>query len=79
MADLGHGASVVGVARLYREVAGTLVIDEADAHLAGAVEAEGLRCVVAPTIMRDPPAAAALTKVTAEEATARPKLANIGR
>jgi LPPG:FO 2-phospho-L-lactate transferase len=63
MADLGHGASVVGVARLYRDVCGTLVIDEADGYLAGAVEAEGVRCVVAPTIMRDPAAAAALARV----------------
>ena len=30
------------------------MIDEADADLAAAVEAEGMRCVVAPTIMRDP-------------------------
>ena len=29
--DLGHEASVVGVARLYAEVAATLVIDDADA------------------------------------------------
>ena len=53
-AELGHEASVVGVARLYAPLAGTLVIDEADAALADAVEAEGLRCVVTDTIMRDP-------------------------
>jgi LPPG:FO 2-phospho-L-lactate transferase len=63
MAELGEEASVVGVARLYREVAGTLVIDEADAALAPAVEAEGVRCVVAPTVMRDAGAAAALGRV----------------
>ena len=34
----------------------TLVIDEADADLAAAVEAEGMRCVVAPTIMSSPAA-----------------------
>jgi LPPG:FO 2-phospho-L-lactate transferase len=61
--ELGHEASVVGVARLYAEVAGTLVVDAADADLAGAVEAEGLRCVVAPTVMSSPEAAAALAKV----------------
>ena len=43
---------MVGVARLYAPLVATLVIDEADAELAGAVEAEGVRCVVAPTIMR---------------------------
>lgn len=61
--ELGHDASVVGVARLYRDLAATLVIDDADADLAAEVEAEGMRCVVAPTIMRDPDAAAALARV----------------
>ena len=51
MRELGHECSVVGVARLYRDVAATLVIDEADAHLADEVEAVGVSCVVAPTIM----------------------------
>lgn len=51
MRELGHECSVVGVARLYRDVAATLVIDEADAHLADDVEAVGVSCVVAPTIM----------------------------
>jgi LPPG:FO 2-phospho-L-lactate transferase len=64
LTELGHEASVVGVARLYRDVAGTLVVDTADAHLAPAVEAEGVRCVVAPTIMHGPAEAAALAKVT---------------
>jgi LPPG:FO 2-phospho-L-lactate transferase len=64
MTELGHEATVVGVARLYREIAGTLVIDIADEALAGAVEAEGMRCVVAPTIMTGPAEAAALAKVT---------------
>ncbi len=58
--ELGHESSVVGVARLYAEVAATLVIDTADTELAGAVEAEGMRCVVADTIMSSPAAAAAL-------------------
>ncbi|MCU1351506.1 MAG: 2-phospho-L-lactate transferase [Acidimicrobiales bacterium] len=61
--ELGHDASVVGVARLYAPIASVLVVDEADADLADAVEAEGLRCVVAPTIMRDHDAAAALARI----------------
>lgn len=61
--ELGHESSVVGVARIYCDVAGTLVVDEADAASTEAVEAEGVRCVVAPTIMRDPAAAAALGRV----------------
>lgn len=66
LVELGHEASVVGVARLYHDWCGTLVIDEADAHHAAAVEAEGVHCVVAPTIMRDPEAAAALARVVVE-------------
>jgi LPPG:FO 2-phospho-L-lactate transferase len=61
--ELGHEASVVGVARLYAPLAGTLLIDDADAALAGAVEAEGIRCVVASTIMRGPAEATALAEV----------------
>ena len=60
LTELGHEASVVGVARLYAPLAGVLVIDEADRELAGAVEAEGMRCVVAPTVMRGPDEAARL-------------------
>ncbi len=58
--DLDHEASVVGVARWYAEVAGTLVIDHADADLAPAVEAEGVRCVVTSTVMSDDSVAGAL-------------------
>ncbi|MSO85984.1 MAG: 2-phospho-L-lactate transferase [Acidimicrobiia bacterium] len=61
--ELGHECSVVGVARLYAPIAATLVVDEADADQLDAVQAEGIRCVVAPTIMRDGPAAAALGRV----------------
>jgi LPPG:FO 2-phospho-L-lactate transferase len=43
LAELGFEASVVGVARWYASWVGTLVIDEADAALAEAVEAEGVR------------------------------------
>ena len=63
LAELGHEVSVVGVARLYASLAGTLVVDEADAALAAAVEAEGMRCVVAPTVMRGRAEAAALARV----------------
>jgi LPPG:FO 2-phospho-L-lactate transferase len=66
LTELGHESSVVGVARIYAKLAATLVIDEADADLAHAVEAEGLRCVVAPTIMSSPEAAAALGRVVSD-------------
>lgn len=62
--ELGEEASVVGVARRYAPFVGTLVVDEADAERAGAVEAEGVRCVVAATIMSGPAESAALAEVT---------------
>ena len=61
--ELGHEASVVGIARLYAPLVSTLVIDDADAGLARAVEAEGVRCVVAPAIMSGPQEARALAEV----------------
>ena len=63
LAELGHEPSVVGVARLWAPWASTLVVDEADAALAPAVEEEGVRCVAAPTVMRGPDEAAALARV----------------
>jgi LPPG:FO 2-phospho-L-lactate transferase len=60
MRELGHEPSVVGVARLYRDLASVLVIDGADASLADAVEAEGMTCMVTETIMSTPEVAASL-------------------
>mgnify|MGYP001478859578 CR=1 FL=1 len=67
--ELGHEPSVVGVARWYADVAGTLVIDEVDADRAAEVEAEGMRCVVTPTVMSDPAVAAALATTCLRAAT----------
>lgn len=64
LAELGHDASVVGVARLYAPIASTLVIDDADADLAPAVEAEGMHAIVTPTVMTTPAIAADLARVT---------------
>jgi LPPG:FO 2-phospho-L-lactate transferase len=63
MAELGIEPSVVGVARLYAPWVSTLVVDEADRSSAAAVEAEGIRCLVAPTIMDSPARAAALARL----------------
>jgi LPPG:FO 2-phospho-L-lactate transferase len=60
--EMGFESSVVGVAQWYAAWMGTLVIDEADADLARAVEAEGVRCVVAPTVMSSVDRAAALSR-----------------
>ena len=64
--ELGHEASVVGIARWYAPLVGTLVIDRVDADLADRVEAEGVRCVVTDTIMRDPATSAALARTCLE-------------
>lgn len=68
LTELGHEASVVGVARLYAPVCATLVIDDQDAHLAAAVEREGVRCVVTDTIMSKPGVAATLSSVAVDAA-----------
>lgn len=62
LADLGHDVSALGVARAYRSFAGALVVDEADAELAPAIEAEGLRAIVTPTVMHDRAQAEALAR-----------------
>ena len=54
LTELGHEASVVGVARIYAPVCSTLVIDQQDEALQSAVEREGMKCVITDTIMRTP-------------------------
>jgi LPPG:FO 2-phospho-L-lactate transferase len=54
LSGLGHEPSALGVARLYAELVSTFVVDLADAELAPAIEALGLRAVVVPTVMVDP-------------------------
>ena len=65
--ELGHEPSVVGVARLWAPFASVLVIDEADSHLADAVERVGVRAVVAPTVMTGPREASSLARVVLGE------------
>jgi len=64
LVELGHEPSVVGVARLYAPIASALVIDPVDQHLAAAVEAEGMRAVVTPSIMSSPEVAHELARRT---------------
>jgi LPPG:FO 2-phospho-L-lactate transferase len=54
LAELGHEPTVVGVARLYKDICATLIIDQQDAHLADEVESTGMRCIVTDTIMSRP-------------------------
>lgn len=53
MRELGLPVSALEIARGYRGLAGTLVVDRADAGLAPAIEAAGLRPAVHDTLMRD--------------------------
>ncbi|MEY2400779.1 MAG: 2-phospho-L-lactate transferase, partial [Ilumatobacteraceae bacterium] len=69
--ELGHEPSVVGVARLYASIAGTLVIDPADEHLADAIEAEGVRAVITPSVMSSPEIGAELARVSLLAASAQ--------
>jgi LPPG:FO 2-phospho-L-lactate transferase len=64
LTELGHEASVVGVARLYAPVASVLVIDPADAARAAEVEAAGIRALVEPSIMTTQQRAEALARAT---------------
>jgi LPPG:FO 2-phospho-L-lactate transferase len=72
MAELGHEPSVVGVARMYASFASVLVVDEADAARAPEVDAVGIRCVVAPAIMRTPTHAAVLARAALDAVASAP-------
>jgi len=61
--ELGHGATSAGIAHLYADIASTLIIDVSDASEAPLVEAAGMHCVLAPTLLSDPAGAARVTEV----------------
>ena len=69
MTELGHEASVVGVARLYAPIASALIIDPVDAHHAAAVEEAGMRAVVVPSVMTTPEIAHDLALATLDAGT----------
>ena len=52
---LGHEPSALGVARLYRDLATTFIVDTADARLAPPIRRLGLRTHVTETVMTDDP------------------------
>ncbi len=51
MSELGHEATSLGVAELYRDICDVFLIDEQDASLAPAIADLGIRPIVAPIIM----------------------------
>jgi len=60
--ELGHEPSALGVAKMWAPYAGTIIVDNADAGLAGQIEALGLRCIVTPSVMSGPAEAAKLAE-----------------
>jgi len=64
MLELGMEPTSVGIARAYRSLATTLVLDTADAPLAAAVEVEGMTALVTPTLMSDDGVAGDLARTT---------------
>ena len=71
LTELGHEPTVVGVARLYRDIAATLVIDTSDAAHVPEVEAEGMACVVTGTVMSDAERSASLAQATLDAVASR--------
>jgi LPPG:FO 2-phospho-L-lactate transferase len=61
--ELGHEASVEGVAKYYQDRINTLVIDIADADSAKNIESLGINCVVTDTVMTDSQIAASLGSI----------------
>jgi LPPG:FO 2-phospho-L-lactate transferase len=66
MAATGLPVSPAGVARAYAPWLDALIVDETDADLRAAVEAEGARCVSAPIIMKGPEDEVALARAVLE-------------
>jgi LPPG:FO 2-phospho-L-lactate transferase len=60
---LGHQASALGVARLYRDLCAVFVLDNADRRAAAAIEKLGMRAVVTDIIMADETRSARLAGV----------------
>jgi len=62
MRELGHDVNAVGVARHYRGLVGTMIIDVVDANQSDAVAATGCDVRVTTTVMSDPAHARALAE-----------------
>lgn len=53
LAQLGHNVSAPGVARMYQDICGTIVIDPIDSAQRSAIESLGVEVVIHPTVMRN--------------------------
>jgi LPPG:FO 2-phospho-L-lactate transferase len=72
LASLGHEATALGVATIYKDWIDAFVIDDADAELVPAIEALGLRVHVTDTIMNDDASRARLAGEVLQIAGIRP-------
>jgi LPPG:FO 2-phospho-L-lactate transferase len=52
LAQLGHEATGLGVAKLYADFTGTFIIDPADRALAGPISMLGMKVAILPTVMK---------------------------
>jgi len=52
MRQLGHEVSAAGVARLYKEICGTMIIDHADESEVSRIERSGMRAICGSIVMR---------------------------
>jgi LPPG:FO 2-phospho-L-lactate transferase len=66
LATLGHEPTALGVARIYRGVAGRFVLDRMDEELQADIEALGLRTLVTDTVMADDAGRARLARAVLE-------------
>ncbi len=62
LTELGHDASVVGVAKLYTGLARSLIIDNLDVDRVAEIEALGMQAVATESVMKTPEIAAALAQ-----------------
>jgi len=63
MRGLGHEISPLGIARLYRDIAGLMVIDVIDYRYLEPIRALGMNAIATDTVMSTPDHAARLADV----------------
>jgi LPPG:FO 2-phospho-L-lactate transferase len=66
---LGFEASALGVARLYKDIVGTFVLDNVDSDYIEPIRELGMRAVAADTIMTTPAKAARLARIVIDSLT----------
>ena len=67
--ELGYEASATTVAEIYKDIAGTFVIDDVDKHEKKRIQELGLNCIITDTVMTNSTKAADLCRTTFEEIT----------